>query len=65
MTTDEERARMQARVQAGEVQAPEEPAAALAWLATPAGAAFDQVVVPWREIETRRRLRAMPGFAAG
>jgi NAD(P)-dependent dehydrogenase (short-subunit alcohol dehydrogenase family) len=61
----EERARTAARIRAGELQEPEEPAAALAWLATAAGAAFAEVVVPWRDLQVRQRLRAMPGFSSG
>jgi NAD(P)-dependent dehydrogenase (short-subunit alcohol dehydrogenase family) len=44
------------------MQAPEEPAAALAWLASPAGAVWTDVVVPWREPEIRARIRSLPGF---
>ena len=46
------------------LQDPAEPAAALAWLASPAGAAWTDVVVPWRDPETRAVLRARPDFGA-
>jgi NAD(P)-dependent dehydrogenase (short-subunit alcohol dehydrogenase family) len=46
------------------LQNPAEPAAALAWLASPAGAAWTDVVVPWREPQVRAALRARPDFAS-
>lgn len=41
-----------------------EPAAALAWLASRAGAAWSDVVVPWRDPAVRVALRARPDFPA-
>jgi NAD(P)-dependent dehydrogenase (short-subunit alcohol dehydrogenase family) len=45
-----------------ELQDPAEPAAALAWLASPAGVAWTDVVVPWRDPEVRASLWARPDF---
>lgn len=60
----EERARMLERIAAGDMQAPDEPAACIAWLATPAGAAWTDVIVPWRKPEVRAHIRQLPGFPA-
>jgi NAD(P)-dependent dehydrogenase (short-subunit alcohol dehydrogenase family) len=60
----EDRARAMARIAAGEMQAPDEPAACIAWLASPAGAAWTDVIVPWREPQVRARIRQLPGFPA-
>ncbi|MGE5156118.1 MAG: SDR family NAD(P)-dependent oxidoreductase [Betaproteobacteria bacterium] len=45
------------------LQAPAEPAAALAWLASPAGSAWTDVVVAWRDPRIRAALQARPDFA--
>ncbi len=46
------------------LQDPAEPAAALAWLASQAGAAWSDVVLPWRDPTIRVALRARPDFPA-
>jgi 3-oxoacyl-[acyl-carrier protein] reductase len=46
----------------GELQHPSHPAAAIAFLATPAGQALSDVVVPWRDLERRALITALPGF---
>jgi NAD(P)-dependent dehydrogenase (short-subunit alcohol dehydrogenase family) len=61
LNTPEEQARIDAMWESGKVRRPEELAATLAWLATPAGAAWDDVMVTWRNPATRDRLRALPG----
>jgi NAD(P)-dependent dehydrogenase (short-subunit alcohol dehydrogenase family) len=60
---DEARAQYAAGDETG-LQDPSEPAAALAWLASPAGAAWTDVVLPWRDVTVRAALRARPDFAA-
>lgn len=46
----------------GRLQPPEVPAAALAWLASPAGAAWPDLLLSWGDPATRDRLRSLPGF---
>jgi NAD(P)-dependent dehydrogenase (short-subunit alcohol dehydrogenase family) len=58
----EDRERALARIRAGDMQQAQEPAECIAWLATPSGAAWTDVVVPWREPQVRERIRQMPGF---
>jgi len=60
---DEARAQYAAGDENG-LQDPAEPAAALAWLASPAGAAWTDVVLPWRDVSVRAALRARPDFVA-
>jgi NAD(P)-dependent dehydrogenase (short-subunit alcohol dehydrogenase family) len=61
LNTPEEQARIDAMWARGKVRQPEELAATLAWLATPAGAAWDDVIVAWRDAGIRERLGALPG----
>jgi NAD(P)-dependent dehydrogenase (short-subunit alcohol dehydrogenase family) len=58
----EDRERVLARIQAGDMQHPDEPGECIAWLASPAGAAWTEVIVPWREPQVRAQIREMPGF---
>jgi NAD(P)-dependent dehydrogenase (short-subunit alcohol dehydrogenase family) len=44
---------------------PDKPAAVIAWLASPAGAAWTEVVLRWRDATVRERLRSLPGFPTG
>jgi NAD(P)-dependent dehydrogenase (short-subunit alcohol dehydrogenase family) len=46
----------------GELQHPSHPAAAIAFLASPAGEALTDVVVPWRDPGRRALIAALPGF---
>jgi NAD(P)-dependent dehydrogenase (short-subunit alcohol dehydrogenase family) len=46
----------------GELQEPAEPAAAIAFLATPAGADWRDVAFPWRDPVIRAQMRELPGF---
>jgi len=48
----------------GELQDPAEPAAAIAFLATPAGAVWRDVAFPWRDPVIRAQMRKLPGFPA-
>jgi NAD(P)-dependent dehydrogenase (short-subunit alcohol dehydrogenase family) len=47
---------------AGELQHPGQPAAAIAYLATDAGAEFSDVTFPWRDTAFRAGVTARPGF---
>jgi len=58
----QDRAQALARIAAGEMQAADEPAACIAWLVSPAGAVWSDVLVPWREPDTCERIRRLPGF---
>jgi len=60
--TPEELAAVEARFRAGEVQRPEEPGAALAWLATPSGALHTDTVVAWSNPKRRAEIRTMAGL---
>jgi NAD(P)-dependent dehydrogenase (short-subunit alcohol dehydrogenase family) len=55
---------LDARFAAGEVQAPSELGEAIAWLATPSGAAFPEVIVPWSKPDKRAEIRAIAGLVA-
>jgi NAD(P)-dependent dehydrogenase (short-subunit alcohol dehydrogenase family) len=50
------RAEYQARAAEGQTQSPEQPAAVLAWMASPAGASWPEVLLSWSEPATRERL---------
>jgi NAD(P)-dependent dehydrogenase (short-subunit alcohol dehydrogenase family) len=41
---------------------PQVPAAVIAWLASPAGAAWREVILRWPDSDVQRRLRELPGF---
>jgi 3-oxoacyl-[acyl-carrier protein] reductase len=60
--SQEERDAMEARIRSGELQSPEEPAAALAWLASSDGTAFKEVIVPWNDRERRASIRVLAGL---
>jgi 3-oxoacyl-[acyl-carrier protein] reductase len=41
---------------------PDKPATVIAWLASPSGAAWTEVVLRWRDPDIRERLRSLPDF---
>ena len=57
--TQEELDALDARYSSGGVQPPEDVGAVISWLATPAGAAFGEVIVPWRDLDQRAAIREM------
>jgi hypothetical protein len=54
---------LQARIRAGELQRPDEPAACIAWLASDAGARWTDVLVPWPDPRVREQIRRFAGFS--
>jgi 3-oxoacyl-[acyl-carrier protein] reductase len=59
----EVRQQMQARLAEGRLFRPEQPAEGIAWLASPAGAAWTEPICPWSTPEVRAALQKLPGYA--
>jgi NAD(P)-dependent dehydrogenase (short-subunit alcohol dehydrogenase family) len=57
------RAQLVARHTEGRLFRPEQPAHGMAWLATPAGAAWIDPICPWSSAEVRAQLEQLPGYA--
>jgi len=58
----EVRHELQARLTQGRLFRPEQPAAAIAWLASPAGAAWTEPICAWSTPEVLARIEQMPGY---
>jgi 3-oxoacyl-[acyl-carrier protein] reductase len=59
----EVRAQLVARHTEGRLFRPEQPAQGMAWLASPAGAAWSDPICPWSSPEVRAQLEKLPGYA--
>lgn len=57
------RAQLQARYTEGRLFRPEQPAHGMAWLASPAGAAWTEPICAWSSPEVRAQLERLPGYA--
>jgi NAD(P)-dependent dehydrogenase (short-subunit alcohol dehydrogenase family) len=58
------REELQGRRTEGRLLRPEQPAAAIAWLASPAGAAWTEPICAWSSPEVSARMEQMPGYVA-
>lgn len=59
------REQMQARLTGGTLFRPEQPAAGIAWLASPAGASWTEAICPWSTAEVRAQIEKLPGYVTG
>jgi NAD(P)-dependent dehydrogenase (short-subunit alcohol dehydrogenase family) len=59
------RQQMEARLTEGRLFRPEQPAAGIAWLASPAGAAWTEPICAWSTAEIRAQIEQLPGYVAG
>jgi NAD(P)-dependent dehydrogenase (short-subunit alcohol dehydrogenase family) len=59
------RQQMEARLTEGRLFRPEQPAAGIAWLVSPAGAAWTEPICAWSTPEIRTQIEKLPGYVAG
>jgi NAD(P)-dependent dehydrogenase (short-subunit alcohol dehydrogenase family) len=59
------RQQMEARLTEGRLFRPEQPAAGIAWLVSPAGAAWKEPICAWSTPEIRVDIEKLPGYVAG
>jgi 3-oxoacyl-[acyl-carrier protein] reductase len=64
-TPAELRAELQARLTQGRLFTPDQPAAAIAWLASPAGAAWTDPICGWSTPTIREQIERLPGYVPG
>jgi NAD(P)-dependent dehydrogenase (short-subunit alcohol dehydrogenase family) len=59
------REELQGRLAEGRLFRPEQPAAAIAWLASPAGAAWTESICAWSSPDVAAQIERLPGYVAG